>query len=162
MTAKVEGKANDLMATSCFLDDTITPVSKCQSESFMALPGKSSLTSMHLRIPEIEAAKCFFLANFILLRSTLTGMGHLNFVVPLLQTASDLSPLRSAFSAVSLASLAAQPDSKYLLAKAKLSYVQALKQINLALAEPKLAKGDSVMATTLLLTVYEVQILQCN
>jgi hypothetical protein len=111
---------------------------------------------MHLRVSEHEAAHCFFLANFILLPSKVTKMGHLNFVIPLLNTASERSPLRSAFSAVSLASLGAQPNSGGLLSKAKLSYVQALKQINAALADPKLAKGDSIMATTLLLTVYEV------
>jgi hypothetical protein len=121
-----------------------------------ALFAQWSLSSMHLRVPEHEAAQCFFLANFILLPSTATKMGHLNFIIPLLNTASERSPLPSAFSAVSLASLGAQPNSSGLLSKAKISYVQALKQINVALADPKLAKEDSIMATTLLLSVYEV------
>jgi hypothetical protein len=120
-----------------------------------ALFGQRSLSSMHLRVPEHEAAQCFFLANFILLPSTATKMGHLNFIIPLLNTASERSPLRAAFSAVSLASLGAQPNSGGLLSKAKLSYVQALKEINVALTDPKLAKEDSIMATTLLLSVYE-------
>jgi hypothetical protein len=85
-------------------------------------------------------------------------MGHLNFVIPLLKTASEFSPIRSAFSAVSLAAFGAQPNSRSLLSKAKASYIQALKHINVALADPKQTKGDSIMATTLLLTVYEVSL----
>jgi hypothetical protein len=140
------------MAISHFVPGSMNSVPRAME----ALFGQRSLSSMHLRIPEHEAAQCFFLANFILLPSTATKMGHLNFIIPLLNTASERSPLRSAFSAVSLASLGAQPNSLGLLSKAKLSYVQALKQINIALADPKLAKEDSIMATTLLLTVYEV------
>lgn len=142
----------DPMAISHFVPGSMNSVPRAME----ALFGQRSLSSMHLRIPEHEAAQCFFLANFILLPSTATKMGHLNFIIPLLNTASERSPLRSAFSAVSLASLGAQPNSLGLLSKAKLSYVQALKQINIALADPKLAKEDSIMATTLLLTVYEV------
>ena len=111
---------------------------------------------MHLQVSETEAAGCFFLANFILLPNTVTNVGHLNYIIPLLKTTDESSPLRYAFAAVSFAAFSAQPSSRALLSKAKLNYVQALKHINVALADPKQTKGDSIMATTLLLTVYEV------
>lgn len=116
----------------------------------------TSLPAMHLQIPETEAAHCYFLANFMLLPSTVTKIGHLNYIIPLLKTATGMSPLRYAFAAVSFAAFGAQPSSRALLSKAKLNYVQALKHINVALADPQKTKGDSIMATTLLLTVYEV------
>jgi hypothetical protein len=144
------------MAISRSVDNSMNSRAGHDSRVMMALLGPNSLSSMYLEVSEHEAARCFFLANFILLPSTVTKMGHLNFIVPLLKMASELSPLRSAFSAVGLASLGAQPNSKDLLSKAKLSYVQALRQISVALADPKQTKGESIMATTFLLTVYEV------
>jgi hypothetical protein len=119
----------DPMAISHLVPDSRNSVPRAMK----ALFGQRSLSSMHLRVPEHEAAQCFFLAKFILLQSTATKMGHLNFIIPLLNTASEHSPLRAAFSAVSLASLGAQPNSGGLLSEAKLSYAQALKQINVAL-----------------------------
>lgn len=124
--------------------------------SLKSASAPNNLASMHLRVLVDEAAQCFFLANFIMLPGTTIKMGHLNFIVPLLQAATTQSPLRSAFTAVSLAALAAQPNFRSLLPKAKLGYIQALKQINIGLADPQQAKGDHIMATTVLLTVYEV------
>ncbi|KAE9375062.1 hypothetical protein N431DRAFT_534079 [Stipitochalara longipes BDJ] len=152
----------DMMANRDFQADNLIAISHLVDPSTDVAPGVlasaigyTSLSSMHLQVSEDEAAHCFFLANFILLPNTVTKMGHLNFVIPLLKTASESSPLRSAFSAVSFAAFGAQPNSRALLPKAKLNYVQALKHINVALADPKQTKGDSIMATTLLLTVYE-------
>jgi hypothetical protein len=149
------GHTKNAMAISCLVDDTSTLVSHRQNKS---LSVNSTLSSMHLKVPDDEMAQCFFLANFTLHR-TANKMSHLAFIVPLLKSDSDVSPLNFAFSAVSFAALAGQPNSKALLSKAKFSYVQALKQINVALADPKLAKRDSLMATTLLLAVYEVNFL---
>jgi hypothetical protein len=144
------------MALRRFADDSINSRGGYHGSVMVAFLGHNSLSSMYLQVSEYEAAQCFFPANFILIPNTVTRMGHLNFIVPLLKTASEISPLRSAFSAVSLASFGAQPNSKDLLPQAKLNYVQALEQINVALANPKQAKGDSIAATTLLLTIYEV------
>jgi hypothetical protein len=85
-------------------------------------------------------------------------MGHLHWSLPLLETAKQSSPLQLAFLSVSLASLGARQNSKALLSEAKLNYVKALKQMNSALADPKLSKWDPILATILLLTVFEVRL----
>jgi hypothetical protein len=120
------------------------------------LASSTYLPSMHLTVPNTEVAQCFFLANFVLLPGGQSTMGHLHWSIPLLETAKQSSPLQLAFLSVSLASLGARQKSKSLLSEAKINYVKALKQMNSALADPKASKGDSILATILLLTVFEV------
>jgi hypothetical protein len=83
---------------------------------------------------------------------------HLNWVIPLAQAEGPDSPFQLAFSAVSLAALGARFHTKPLLLTAIHYYVKALKQINSAL-EPKLAVGDSILASILLLALFEVSFL---
>lgn len=114
------------------------------------------LKSLHMSICDQELAQNYFLANYILLDSSVSQRGHLDFVLPLLTTAKELSPLRTAFSAVSMAALGTKTKSNQLLAKANLSYGLALKHVNATLADAKLAKGDAIMATIHILTTFEV------
>jgi Fungal specific transcription factor domain len=150
------GQRQYSMADNGLLCDSVNSSPEFQNGALTSHFGQNTLASMHLKLLDHEVAQCFFLANFIMLPSTAIRMGHLNFIIPLLKTAGPRSPLQSAFSAVSFAALGTQPNSRALVSKAKLGYVQALKHINVALADPKQAKGDPILASTLLMTVYEV------
>lgn len=153
-------RTEDVVARSHFFD--ISPSPTARTGGHLASPttvvGRNHLPSMHLTVPNNEAAQCFFLANFVLLPGGQSTMGHLHWSLPLLETAKQSSPLQLAFLSVSLASLGARQNSKALLSEAKLNYVKALKQMNSALADPKLSKWDPILATILLLTVFEVRL----
>jgi hypothetical protein len=116
------------------------------------------LISLHLPTPIDQQAMCFFITNFVLIPGQETMRGHLDWVIPLIQTEKPNSPFQLAFSAVSLAALGARPNAKALLPKANFHYVKALKQINSVLVDPKVVADDSTLASILLFTAFEVSL----
>jgi hypothetical protein len=108
--------------------------------------------------PINQQAACYFLANFVLVPEAGTMRGYLDFVIPLLKQNEPAQPLLLAFSAVALAALGTRPNSKALLPKADLWYLNALKEINSALRDPKVAPSDSTLASVMLMACFEVRL----
>jgi hypothetical protein len=88
--------------------------------------------------------------------------GYLDFVIPLLKQNKPAQPLLLAFSAVALAALGTRQNSKALLPKADLRYLNALKEINSALRDPKVASSDSTLASVMLMASFEVRMQNLN
>jgi hypothetical protein len=112
--------------------------------------------SAHMTTPIYQQAACFFLANFVLIPEAGTMRGYLDFVLPLLKQNDPSPALQHAFSAVALAALGTRPNSKSLLPKADLWYLEALQEINVALKDPAVASSDSTLAAVMLLASFEV------
>jgi hypothetical protein len=83
--------------------------------------------------------------------------GYFDFALPLLKQRDPSQGLLLAFSAVSLAALGTRPNSKALLPKADLWYLNALKEINSALRDPRLASSDSILVSVMLMATFEVR-----
>ena len=115
-----------------------------------------SFTAGHMTTPLSQQASCYFLANFVLVPEAGTMRGYLDFVIPLLKQKTPPQSLVLAFSAVTLAALGTRPNSKALLPTADLWYLKALKEINLALQNPKTASTDSTLASVMLMASFEV------
>ncbi|KAK0109827.1 hypothetical protein ONS95_002498 [Cadophora gregata] len=114
-----------------------------------------SFTAGHMTTPLSQQASCYFLANFVLVPEAGTMRGYLDFVIPLLKQRTPPQSLVFAFSAVALAALGTRPNSKALLPTADLWYLKALKEINLALQNPKTASTDSTLASVMLMASFE-------
>ncbi|PVH88677.1 hypothetical protein DL98DRAFT_508575 [Cadophora sp. DSE1049] len=114
-----------------------------------------SFTAGHMTTPLSQQASCYFLANFVLVPEAGTMRGYLDFVIPLLKQRTPPQSLVLAFSAVTLAALGTRPNSKALLPTADLWYLKALKEINLALQNPKTASTDSTLASVMLMASFE-------
>jgi len=82
--------------------------------------------------------------------------GYLDFVLPLMKTSKPSRSLVQAFTAVAFAALGTRPNSKTLVPKAEISYLQALKEINSALKDPRTASTDSTLASVMLMASFEV------
>lgn len=112
----------------------------------------------HMTTPIHQQAACYFLSNFVLLPEAGAMKGYLDFIIPLLKQVDPSPPLLHAFSAVSLAALGTRPNSKSLLPKADVWYVEALKEITVALKDPIVASSDSTLAAVMLLASFEVRV----
>ena len=115
-----------------------------------------SFTAGHMSPPLSQQASCYFLANFVLIPEAGTMRGYLDFVIPLLKQRTPPQSLVLAFSAVTLAALGTRPNSKALLPTADLWYLKALKEINLALQDPKTSSSDSTLAAVMMMASFEV------
>ena len=113
--------------------------------------------TQHMTTPLHQQAACYFLANFVLVpkAGTIRG-GYYDFVLPLMKNSNPPQTLLTAFSAVALAALGTRPNSKGLLPKADAWYLKALKEINTALKDPRVASTDSTLASAMLLASFEV------
>jgi hypothetical protein len=107
--------------------------------------------------PLNQQAACYFLANFVLVPKEGTMRGYFDFVLPLLKQRDPSQGLLLAFSAVSLAALGTRPNSKALLPKADLWYLNALKEINSALRDPMTASSDATLVSVMLMASFEVR-----
>ncbi|KAM7220845.1 hypothetical protein V8F06_003739 [Rhypophila decipiens] len=120
--------------------------------------------------PLTEQAACLFAANFILLPHNIntsfsasgvdtshSQQGFLSYLAPLLQTSAQDSPLRSAFTACSLALLSNLEKSSNLNLKTLTlkMHTLALGRTHLALKDAKTAEQNSTLATVLLLSLFE-------
>jgi hypothetical protein len=112
----------------------------------------------HMTTPINQQAGCYFLANFVLVPEPGTMRGYFDFVIPLLKHKEPSQSLLLAFSAVAMAALGTRPNSKALLPKADLWYLNALKEINAALRDPKVASSDSTLASVMLMASFEVRL----
>lgn len=111
----------------------------------------------HMTTPINQQAACYYLANFVLLPEAGTFRGYFDFLMPLLKERDPSQSLLLAFSAVSLAAMGARPNSKALLPKADLWYLNALKEINSALRDPRRASSDATLVSVMLMASFEVR-----
>jgi hypothetical protein len=103
-----------------------------------------------------DQAACFFLANFVLLRRHGSTRGYFEFILPLMDSEPKNSLLKLVFSAVALAALGNQPNSKALLPLAVERYSKALNAVNRSIQNPKTILKDSTLAAVFLLGLFEV------
>jgi len=112
----------------------------------------------HMTTPLNQQAACYFLANFVLVPKLGTMRGYFDFLLPLLKQRDPSQGLLLAFSAVSMAALGTRPNSKALLPKADLWYLNALKEINSALRDPGMASSDATLVSVMLMASFEVRL----
>ena len=124
--------------------------------SMVPFQQKHPFITAHMTSPIDQQAACYFLSNFVLVPEAGTMRGYLDFVLPLLKTSKPSRSLVQAFSAVAFAALGTRPNSKTLLPKAELCYLQALKEINSSLKDPRTASTDSTLASVMLMASFEV------
>jgi len=124
--------------------------------STMEVHRNHGFIATHITTPIHQQAACYFLANFVLIPEEGTMRGYLDFILPLLKKRHPSPALLNAFSAVALAALGTRPNSKALLPKADLWYLNALKEINQALQDPATASSESTLASVMLLASFEV------
>ncbi|CAG8957931.1 hypothetical protein HYFRA_00000273 [Hymenoscyphus fraxineus] len=123
--------------------------------SFSQRGRHSGCITAYLSTPADQKAACYFLSNFVLLPGQGNRRGHLEFLLPILNTERPNSAVHAAFSAVSLAAFGTRPDSGNILPSANRSYCNALQMIKTSLTDPKIALSDSTIVAVLLLTFFE-------
>lgn len=106
-----------------------------------------------MTVPLEQRATTFFLSNFVLVG---TNRAWYDYVIPLIASEPANSPLQIAFSAVSMASLGTRPNAKQLLLPAHDQYNKAMRQVNIALRDPKTQLEDATVGSVLLLGLFEV------
>lgn len=109
-----------------------------------------------LTVPLATRASNFFLSNFVATPRPGTNRAWLDYIIPLIKSEPESSPLISAFNAVSMASLGNRPNARQLLMDANEQYTKALRQVNNALRDPATQKTDGTLASVLLLGLFEV------
>ncbi|KAK6586331.1 hypothetical protein PZA11_001388 [Diplocarpon coronariae] len=100
-------------------------------------------------------AECYFVCNFVEIPEAGPSKGYLGFIIPLLRSQSSSKCLPLAFSAVAFAALASYQKSAVSIPKAQMTYLEALKEIKVALRDPQQSLDDSVIASVLLLAKFE-------
>ena len=121
-------------------------------------PPRDQSLSPSLSVSIDEQASCHFAANFILVPLTSHRNGHLDFVLPLIAKEPPNSPLRHAFRACAYAAFggARKTNGIDLPGMARKEYAEALNTTHLWLGNPSVAKSDSLVASVLLLILFEV------
>jgi hypothetical protein len=109
-----------------------------------------------LTTPLENQASCFFLSNYVLLPTSSTERGYLDFLVPLLKKTVPQDPIALAFSAISLAAFGNRPGSGGVSPLSGQYYLQALNKITASIQNPKQAVEDSVLGSVILLSFFEV------
>lgn len=109
-----------------------------------------------LTTPLEQQASCFFLSNFVLLPTSSTERGYLDFLIPLLKSTAPRGPIALAFSATSLAAFGNRPSSKSVSPLSGQYYLRALNKITAAIQDPAQATEDSVLGSVILLSFFEV------
>lgn len=115
-----------------------------QSQAVVSYPHHHNVIASHMTTPLQQQAACYFLSNFVLVPESGTMKGYFDFVLPLMRQQNPQTALVYAFSAVTVAALSTRPNSKALSSTADVWYLKALKEINAALKDPKIASSDSV------------------
>ncbi|KAJ3495940.1 hypothetical protein NLG97_g3034 [Lecanicillium saksenae] len=111
-----------------------------------------------LRQSTIDAARCHFLSNFVLISPSGTNRGLFEFTISLLKTEPCGEAYSMAFKACSLASLAyCQGLDTVLEQQALLYYDRALKATYHALTNTNAAVSDGVLGAILLLAMFELK-----
>ncbi|KAH8195521.1 hypothetical protein TruAng_010306 [Truncatella angustata] len=110
---------------------------------------------LHLETPVADQASCYFIANYISLKTHAPTCG-LQFVWPLVKVAEQNETFNCAFEAVSMASIASRPNSGALVPLARVYYDKALRQIARTIQDKDKSTEDQSLAAIIMLIIYEV------
>ncbi|CCC09468.1 unnamed protein product [Sordaria macrospora k-hell] len=112
-----------------------------------------------IQISTETQASCHFVSNFVLIPRQGTTRGFMDYLIPLMktETLSSAPHLQFAFNACALASLGnrVKSDGIDFAASAHGEYAKALRATQAALMDPVKYTSDSVLATVLLLGMFE-------
>ncbi|KAK3391600.1 hypothetical protein B0T20DRAFT_363461 [Sordaria brevicollis] len=112
-----------------------------------------------IQIPTETKASCHFVSNFVLIPRQGTTRGFMDYLIPLMktETISSAPHLQHAFNACALASLGNRVKSvgTDFAAASHGEYAKALRTTQAALQDPVKCTSDSVLATVLLLGMFE-------
>ncbi|KAI8627585.1 hypothetical protein F5Y19DRAFT_172627 [Xylariaceae sp. FL1651] len=109
-----------------------------------------------LHVPIEQQANCHFISHFILMPQDGRTIGHMDYVLPLLQQAGPDSHLQHAFNACSMAFFNNRGGLGANLHDAALNeYSMALARTNAALRNVETQQSDTTLAAVLLLGMFE-------
>lgn len=108
------------------------------------------------RTSAVDQATCFFFDNYGSSADMLDTCGNFQYLPEIFMTQQIGFPLQQAIAAVGFAGLANFWSASTIMAKANSTYCVALKSVNAALRCPEEAKSDQILATILLLGLWEV------
>ncbi|KAI0198625.1 hypothetical protein F4808DRAFT_451875 [Astrocystis sublimbata] len=107
-------------------------------------------------VPVEDQASCLFISNFVLMPRDGSSVGHLDFVLPLLNQAGPDSHIQHAFNACSMTFLNNRKATGGRYWDAALSeYSIALARTNVALRDRETQLSDATLAAVLLLGMFE-------
>jgi hypothetical protein len=128
----------------------------CDLANLATPPLTGSSPRRTLPQPVQDVARSYLFANYM------TGgprTGHMVYLVPLLESHPDHT-LNAAVSAVALAAFSNLHASPKTMMKAHAEYATALRETNHSLRDPQLCKTDAVLATVIMLGMFEVSVFE--
>ena len=103
-----------------------------------------------------QQALCLFFSDYVLTpRHPETTRGFLEYLLPLYNDAKTDSALAETAIAISVATLSARPNRRYLRLEAARRYGSAVSRIKSAIADPVEARSDQTLMSVLLFSLYE-------
>ena len=127
------------------------------SDSDSDLSGVMGLDLQTIHTPLVDRARCYFLSSYVVYCPNKSDTGMLTFIPSLLASAEGSSwYFQDMFSAVSIAAFSMRPNCRTAAAATHLHYGAGVRGLREALEVKESAKSDTVLATTILLGVYEV------
>lgn len=121
------------------------------------LSGVMGLDLQSIHTPLVDRARCYFLASYVVYCPNKSDTGMLTFIPSLLASAEGSSRyFQDMFSAVSIAAFSMRPNCREAAGATHLYYGAGVRGLREALQVKDSAKSDTVLATTILLGVYEV------
>lgn len=122
------------------------------------LSGVMGLDLQSIHTPLVDRARCYFLSSYVVYCPNKSETGMLTFIPSLLASAQGSSRyFQDMFSAVSIAAFSMRPNCREASAATHLYYGAGVRGLREALQVKDSAKSDTVLATTILLGVYEVR-----
>lgn len=133
------------------------------SNSDSDLSGMMGLDLQSIHLPLVDRARCYFLSSYVVYGPNKSDQGMLTFI-PSMLASEDASSryFQDMFSAVSIAAFSMRPNCRDAATATHLYYGQGVGGLRKALEDGESAKSDTVLATTILLGVYEVPARQCE
>ncbi|KKY33418.1 putative negative acting factor [Diaporthe ampelina] len=126
------------------------------SDSDSDLSGVMGLDLQAIHTPLVDRARCYFLSSYVVYCPNKSDTGMLTFIPSLLASAEGSSwYFQDMFSAVSIAAFSMRPNCRTAAAATHLHYGAGVRGLREALEVKESAKSDTVLATTILLGVYE-------
>lgn len=150
-------QAQNDQASSSSSSATMTETALAGISSSRNRKSNSSSVKTSLGLSFEERASCHFVSNFVLMSRDKRTVGHLEFVLPLLQQAGPDSHFRHAFDACAMAfmhNVTRRGDDQY-LDRAMAKYTAALHKTNAALRDKDAQLSDATLAAVLMLGMFE-------
>ncbi|KAG8165093.1 hypothetical protein KVR01_005368 [Diaporthe batatas] len=118
--------------------------------------GVMGLGLQSIHTPLVDRARCYFLSSYVVYSPGKSDTGMLTFIPSLLASEEGSSRyFQDMFSAVSIAAFSMRPNCREAAASTHLYYGTGVRGLREALQGKESAKSDTVLATTILLGVYE-------